>query len=122
MYRLLLMSLLAMPGQSAPSPACRARLEARQADDLLTIVGHCQNTTSQPTSLRYELLTSKQGPAGVSRNVQSGTVLVGSQEDKILSQTTMNVSAADVYRVHLRLLTNTGVVVAEDSLLHSTAR
>ncbi|TGE23824.1 hypothetical protein E5K00_01000 [Hymenobacter aquaticus] len=85
---------------------------------MLTLVGRCLNVGPQPLALRYELLTEKKGPAGTSRNAQSGNVTLAPQQTTTLSQTTINVSPADFYRVRLRVLDQQGSVVAADSLVH----
>lgn len=103
---------------AAPDTGCRAQLEARLAGDKLTLVGHCQNTGTQPLTLRYELLTDKKGKSGTSRNSQSGNFTVAPQQTAVLSQTTINVAPADFYRAQLRVLDVQGSVVAQDSLIH----
>lgn len=99
-------------------PVCRARLESQLLGDKLTLVGQCQNESSQPLELRYEMLTDKKGPAGTSRNSQSGSFKLAPHGATKLSQTTINVSPADYYRIRLRIVDVQGSVVAEDSVVH----
>lgn len=119
-YPLASFLFLLMPASATPEKGgYQAYLEARQQQDLLVVTGHCRSTDAQPATLRYELLLSKQGPSGTTRNLQAGNVEVGAGEHKLLSQTSLNATPADSYRIRLRLLTTQGVVVAEDSLVQS---
>ncbi|RPD47790.1 hypothetical protein DNI29_10125 [Hymenobacter sediminis] len=111
-----------MPTSSYPEQAgYQAYLEVRQQPDQLVVTGHCRSTDARPAVLRYEFLLAKQGPSGTSRNLQSGNVEVGAGEHKLLSQTSLNATPADSYRIRLRLLTTQGVVLAEDSLVQIAA-
>lgn len=110
--------LLLMPASATPEKGgYQAYLEARQQQDQLVVTGHCHSTVAQSATFRYELSLSKQGPSGITRNLQSGNVEVKAGERKLLSQTSLNATSADTYRIRLRLLTAQGVVVAEDSLV-----
>lgn len=114
---------VALLGQQAGAPPqhpvdCRAQLESRLENGQLTIIGHCQNSGAQPRTLHYELLTSKQGQSGTSRNAQSGRFTVAPQQTATLSQTTISVTPADFYRIKLRVLDLQGLLVTEDSLVH----
>ncbi|MBX0289003.1 hypothetical protein K3G63_01050 [Hymenobacter sp. HSC-4F20] len=105
-------------GQAPSAPAaCQAYLETRLEGNILTLRGQGQNNTAQPLHLRYELITSRQGQAGTSRNAQSGSVTLVPNHKTTLSQTSFNVSPADHYQVHLRLLDSNNHVLAHDSLL-----
>jgi hypothetical protein len=106
-------------GNTSPGlPAGQATLETRLEGERLTLIGHYQNASPVPQSLYYELVTGKKGPAGTSQNSQSGRFTVAPHQTATLSQTTISVAPADVYRVKLRVLDLQGSVVAEDSLVH----
>ncbi|UOQ71665.1 curli-like amyloid fiber formation chaperone CsgH [Hymenobacter cellulosilyticus] len=108
-------------GQNDPQPSGptgQAQLETHREGDRLTLIGHCHNPGAEPITLRYELHTDKRGPAGTSRNAQSGNFTVAPHQTATLSQTTINVASADFYRVRLRVLSLQGSVVSEDSLVH----
>ncbi|WP_262891893.1 curli-like amyloid fiber formation chaperone CsgH [Hymenobacter glacieicola] len=107
--------LQAVPSQPGSAP-CQARLAMHQEGNMLTLIGEGQNNTSQPMRLRYELLTSRQGKAGTSRNAQSGNVTLAPNQKAALSQTSINISPSDHYQIHLRLFDSQDHVVAHDSL------
>jgi len=102
------------------STVYQAKLETQRVGDLLTISGHCLNATEQTATLRYELFLDKQGQAGTSRNTQGGEFTVASRQDKVLSQTTINVAPTDTYRIRLQVFNRQGEVVAADSLIHTS--
>ncbi|SHI91600.1 hypothetical protein SAMN02745146_1904 [Hymenobacter daecheongensis DSM 21074] len=115
------LAALAQAVPPAEGPTCQAQLAAHLEGNQLTLVGHCRNDSEKALTLRYELLTDKRGPAGTSRNTQSGTVTVAPRQTVALSQTSISVSPADFYQVHLHLLDAHGTVVARDSLVHAPA-
>jgi hypothetical protein len=105
-----------MTGQNpvAPSP-CQARLELHQQEGLLTVTGHCRNLLPSAGRYRYELLTVREGAGGRSQNTQRGEFEVAPQQEVSLSQTRVNVSPQDGYRIQLRVLDLAGRAVAQDS-------
>lgn len=112
--------LVAMMHNSVSPPSvCQAHLLTQQTGAMLTLTGECENISEQALNLRYELSTDKRGTSGTSRNAQSGRFTVLPGQKAILSQTSLNVSPADYYRVHLRLLDAQNNVVAQDSLIHT---
>ncbi|MFD2785228.1 curli-like amyloid fiber formation chaperone CsgH [Hymenobacter rubripertinctus] len=118
MYPLLFVLLTPLAGMwPQPTGPCQARLDAQRTGELLTLVGHCQNTSDQPMEVRYEMVTDKRGAAGTSHNAQSGYVTVAARESGVLSQSTMNVGEADHYAVHLRLFGADNRLLAQDSLI-----
>jgi hypothetical protein len=115
------LALLGAAPARAQAP-CEVHLLVREQGTLLTVVGQCLNTSTQPLSLRYELKTDKNGPSGTARNSQSGRFTVAPQQRVTLSQQTLSVGAADSYQLQLRALDEQGRVVAQDSLVHAPAR
>ncbi|RSK44095.1 curli-like amyloid fiber formation chaperone CsgH [Hymenobacter rigui] len=97
---------------------CQARLVAQPENGMLRIIGFCRNKSVQPLPIRYELLTSRSGQAGSSRNVQSGTYTVGPSQEQALSETSISYQSSDACSIHLRLFNPQGQLLAEDSVVH----
>jgi hypothetical protein len=109
--------------QSPPTPSpCQARLELHQQDGMLTVTGHCRNLLPTAGRYRYELSTLREGNGGRSQNTQRGEFEVASQQEISLSQTRINATTQDSYRIHLRVLDLTGHTVAQDSASQVAAR
>jgi hypothetical protein len=103
---------------SGQEPRCQARLVAKQQEGMLTLTGQCQNLSDQAMTLRYELTTRKQGVSGTSQNAQSGLITVAAHQTASLSQTSINLQAADVYEARLRMLDDKHNIIAQDSIIH----
>lgn len=97
---------------------CQARVEAQPSNGMLLITGFCRNKSVQPLSIRYELLTSRSGQAGSTRNMQSGSYVVGPSQEQALSQTSISYAPADACSIHLRVFNSQGHLLAEDSVVH----
>ena len=97
------------------TPPCQAHLEMKQQDGLLTVVGHCRNLRATAGRYRYELSMLREGAGGRSQNTQRGEFDVAPQQEVSLSRTSVNATAQDTYRIHLRVLDLNGHVVAQDS-------
>lgn len=118
-----LLLLAALPSASLPTPApCRAHLELRQQDGYLTIIGHCISLLDAPARYTYELSMQREGAGGRTQNTQRGEFSVAAAQEVALSQTRLNVSAQDTYRVYLRLLDPAGHTVAQDSAVQVPTR
>lgn len=114
--------LAALPGAAAAPAPCRAHLELQQQDGYLSITGHCISQLAAPARYRYELSMLREGGGGRSQNTQHGEFDVAPSQDVALSQTRVNVSAQDTYRVHLRVLDMAGHTVAQDSAVQVPVR
>ena len=110
---------MAWQNPAGPGP-CQARLELHQQDGMLTVTGHCRNLLPTAGHYRYELSTVREGAGGSSRNKQGGEFDVAPQGEVSLSQTRINVSAQDRYRIHLRVLDLAGHTVAQDSAFQTS--
>jgi hypothetical protein len=97
------------------TPPCRAHLEMKQQDGMLSVTGHCRNLLSTAGRYRYELSMMRESAGGHSQNTQRGEFDVAPQQEVSLSHTTVNASAQDTYRIYLRVLDLKGQVVAQDS-------
>lgn len=117
----LLLFLTAWHGMAGPAP-CRAHLELRQQDGYLTVVGHCTSLLPTAAHYRYELSMLRESSGGRSQNTQRGEFEVAPSQEVALSQTRVNASAQDTYRVHLRVLDLAGHTVAQDSAVQVPAR
>ena len=117
-----LLLLAAWPGAAAPTPApCRAHLELHQQDGYLTITGHCTSLLAAPARYSYELSMQRESRGGHSQNTQRGEFDVAPAQDVALSQTRVNVSGQDTYRVYLRVRDLAGRTVAQDSVVQAPA-
>jgi len=67
--------------------------------------------------LRYEIVSSKQGPAGKSNTSQSGGAVVGADGSAKLSKLSLGVGADDRYLISVKLFDG-GKLVAEQVLRH----
>lgn len=117
----LLLLLAAWHGASTPIP-CRAHLELRQQDGFLTVIGHCTNLLPTTARYRYEMSLQRESSGGHSQNTQRGEFEVAPAQEVSLSQTRVNASAQDTYRVYLRVLDLAGHTVAQDSAVQAPAR
>ncbi|WP_394343526.1 curli-like amyloid fiber formation chaperone CsgH [Hymenobacter metallilatus] len=102
----------------AEDTGCQARLVAQPTNGMLLITGFCRNKTPQPLPVRYELLTSRSGQAGSTRNMQSGTYTIAPAQEQALSQTSISFQPDDACSIHLRLFNQHGLLLAEDSVIH----
>ena len=115
----LLLLLGSWPQAAAP---CRAHLELRQQDGLLTVTGHCRSLLPTTARYRYELSVLRESTGGRSQNTQRGEFEVAPEQEVALSQARVNASAQDTYRIHLRVLDLAGHTVAQDSAAQVAAR
>ena len=110
----LFFTLGARPQAEAPAP-CQARLETKQQDGMLTVTGHCRNLLPTAAHYRYEMSLMRESPGGHSQNTQRGEFDLAPQQEVALSNTRVNASPQDTYRIHLRVLDAQGHIVAQDS-------
>jgi hypothetical protein len=66
-------------------------------------------------SLRYEIRTTREGAGGRSNSSQSGNVRLGEDGSAKLASTSISVTPADRYHIHVKLLER-GRVVAEEEV------
>jgi hypothetical protein len=66
-------------------------------------------------ALRYEIRTTREGQSGRSNSSQSGNVRLGDNGSAKLATTSISVTPADRYRIHVKLLEG-GRVVAEEEI------
>lgn len=81
----------------------------------LKITAYCFNHTPQDQLLSYELKVEKEGKSGKTRTTQKGLILMPKGKEKSLSQTALNVSPDDCYRIRLKVYKDKKLV-DEDSL------
>ena len=117
----LFLLLTAWQGSAEPSP-CQARLELKQHEGMLTVTGRCRNLLPTAARYRYELSLTRAGLGGRSQNTQRGEVEVAPQQEISLSQSQINASPQDTYRIHLRVLDLAGHVLAQDSATQASTR
>jgi hypothetical protein len=121
MKSLLFCLLAAWPGPDPTSP-CLAHLDIQRHDGMLTITGHCRNQLATAGRYRYELTTVRQSQGNRSQNMQRGEFAVAPNQDITLSQTQINASAQDAYRISLLILDMAGHTVAQDSAIQVAAQ
>ena len=121
MNPLLLLFLAAWQNAAAPAP-CRAHLELRQQDGYLSVTGHCTSLLPTTARYRYELSMQRESSGGHSQNTQRGEFEVAPEQDVALSNTRVNASGQDTYRVYLRVLDLDGHTVAQDSAVQVPTR
>lgn len=83
-------------------------------NNLVTISGLCNNTTSHTQTLRYELRIQKKGKSGnTNNNTQSGSLALAPEESKILSTTTINFEPEDDTQIVLTIFDTENVQIAQ---------
>ena len=117
----LFLLLAAWQSEAAPAP-CHARIELHQQDGYLAVTVHCTSLLPTTARYRYELSMQREGSGGHSQNTQRGEFDVAPAQDVALSQTRVNISGQDTYRVHLRVLDLAGHTVAQDSAIQVPTR
>lgn len=93
----------------------RAWIATNRSEDVLAVQGKFANDGKQAVTLRYELVTIKQGASGNSRSAQSGEFTALPGEEVPLSRTSVNVTNGDTYVIELKILRD-GIVYLEDRL------
>ena len=88
---------------SQTTPEHRAWIDAQQTDDMLTVRGRFANDSQQDATFRYQLLTTKQGPSGSSTSTQAGSFTAPAGQEVSLSNTSINVTPADLYVIELKI-------------------
>jgi hypothetical protein len=105
---------LALAGATAGAapPPVRLWMEASFQAQRLTLVPHLEAPAG--TSLRYEMVTVKSGPAGRSTTRQGGGVTVGEEGSSPLSTVSIGMDAQDRCDVAVRVLEGTTVVAERE--------
>jgi hypothetical protein len=110
--------IMAMTTNSSP---LQAWLSTKEEKGILTIEGHCRNTSALPVSGRYELLVQRTGSGGKSTNQQQGRFDLTPGQSVVLSQIRMNVDAYTSYTGKLKILGPDGQVLMQDSVRQEAA-
>jgi len=105
--------LLVAPGAMADEPAYRLRIDSTVEASKLIVVPVVAGPAG--SRVRYEMVSSKQGPAGKSNTRQSGGVTVGADGSAKLSTLSLGVGADDRYLISVKVFDG-GKLVAEDAL------
>lgn len=93
----------------------RAWIATDQQGDLLTIQGKFANDSKHADTLRYELITTKQGTSGSSRSAQSGEFAAPAEQEVSLSRSSINVTKKDTYLIELKIFRD-GAIYLEDRI------
>jgi hypothetical protein len=117
-----LLCLLAAWLSNDPAAPCLARIDIQRHDGMLTITGHCRNQLATAGRYRYELATERQSQGNRSQNLQRGEFSLAPNQDIALSQTQINTSPRDAYRISLHILDLAGHTVAQDSAIQVAAQ
>ena len=113
---LVLATLSLLTTAQAPSTTeHRAWIATHQREEMLTIQGKFANHSAQSISLRYELVTTKQGPSGRSSSTQAGSFTAPPQQEVSLSNVTVNVTQKDTYVIELKVFRD-GTVYLHDKI------
>jgi hypothetical protein len=106
---------MAVAPAMADQPAYRLRVDSNvEASKLIVAPVIAAPAGSR---LRYEMLSSKQGPAGNSNTSQSGGVLIGADGSAKLSTLRLGLGADDRYVITVRVF-NGAQLVAEQLVRH----
>jgi curli production protein len=97
----------AMPGQ----PAYSLRIETTARGDLLTVVPYVESSAA--ATLRYRLVSTKQGKAGSSTTNQEGTVSLACCRPQPVSSLSLSVDASDRYVISVTLFEGANIVAQE---------
>ncbi|GGE97086.1 curli-like amyloid fiber formation chaperone CsgH [Hymenobacter cavernae] len=117
---LLYASLLSLAPTLAQAPApCEAHLDLGREGTILTVTGRCRNLLATPGHYRYELLLDRQGQGGRSHNQQGGAFDVPPRQEAVLARQQLNATPKDALRIRLRILSQEGRLLAQDSVLQS---
>ena len=71
-------------------------------------------SSSQQETLRYELVSAKQGKSGRSQTSQSGNVLTEPRQPTMLSTLRLGVDDADQYTIILRIYADNNLVATDE--------
>ena len=106
----MLLSTAAMGGEST----VRAWIATEPTPQGVRVIPYAQ--AREPHTLRYELISAKEGVSGHSNSRQAGQVSVDCCEPKALVQLRLSIQPGERYTLILRLFDN-GSLVAEDRLI-----
>ncbi len=112
---LLICGGLLYAGTAAGGEELKAWFDTRQTGDFLAVTAYCR--IKKEGKVRYRMETSKQGPSGTSKSVQSGAAVVVPGEPTELSRLSLGICPGDRYTVSLKLFED-GTLVAEEILMY----
>ncbi|HOI16987.1 MAG TPA: curli-like amyloid fiber formation chaperone CsgH [Geobacteraceae bacterium] len=102
-------------GTATGGEELNAWFDTRQTGDFLVVTAYCR--IEKEGKVRYRMETSKQGPSGTSKSVQSGAAVVVPGEPTELSRLSLGIRPGDRYTILLTLFED-GTLVAEEILVH----
>jgi hypothetical protein len=82
-------------------------------DYMLEIEGTFYNGSNNEINIFYELTAAKSGQSS-SSSKQSGSFIISSKEEVVLSKLTMNLNKNDLFKIKLQVFEN-NQLIAEDS-------
>ena len=114
MKTLLLTITLYILGQSGDH---RAWIDYTEQDGQLLVRGKFFNQRAEADTLRYELITVRQGKAGNSQSKQAGQFVAPANEEVVLTKTSVSVQPSDTYTIQLKIFRG-DTVYMQDQVVH----